>query len=188
MTTTHEPLPSRGGRLDRRGALGGLLVSGLALAAAGEARAEAVEGAVRPEDEAFMRMAIAEAAQGDKPFGALIVRDGEIVVRSRNLGRTTNDPTAHAEMLALRRFCDVHPAEAMKGATLYASGEPCAMCMSAIVWCGIGRVVFAAPIERMAAKLGQIMVPCTEDAARTPFARIEITGGLLADEAMALFD
>ena len=75
----------------------------------------------------------------------------------------------------------------MKGATLYASGEPCPMCMGAIIWCGIGRVVFAASIEQLATKIGQIMVTSRQLAEATPFATIEITGGVLAKELLALF-
>ena len=79
-----------------------------------------------------MRMALAEAAEADLPFGAVIVRDGKVVARGRNLGLTTNDPTAHGEMVAIRRFVASHPAAELKGATLYTSGEPCPMCMGAI--------------------------------------------------------
>ncbi len=94
-----------------------------------------------PEDEAFMRMALAEAARGDFPFGAVIVRAGEVLAKGRNLGKTNNDPTAHGEMMAIRGFVARRPAAELSGATLYTSGEPCAMCMGAIIWCGIGRVV-----------------------------------------------
>jgi guanine deaminase len=97
-----------------------------------------------PSDEDFMRLAIAEAARADFPFGALIVRDGKVLAAGRNQGKTANDPTAHGEMVAIRRFVAARPADELKGTTLYTSGEPCAMCMGAILWCGIGRVVFAA--------------------------------------------
>src|SRR3954466_14282266 len=95
-------------------------------------------------DVRFMRMAIEEARQADFPFGAVIVRDGAIIARGRNLGRTDRDPTAHGEMVAIRRCLATHGPEALRGATLYTSGEPCAMCMGAILWCRIGRLVFAA--------------------------------------------
>jgi tRNA(adenine34) deaminase len=80
-------------------------------------------------DEAFMRMAIEEARQADFPFGAVIVRDGSIIARGRNLGRTNDDPTAHGEMVAIRRCLADHGSAALRGSTLYTSGEPCAMCM-----------------------------------------------------------
>jgi len=175
-------------RPNRRRALATMSV-GLATAiGAAPAHARARRSAVRPEDETFMRLAIAEAAKGDFPFGAVIVRDGKVVSVGRNLGVANNDPTAHGEMVAIRRFVADNPAKALKGATLYTSGEPCPMCMGAIVWCGIGRVVYAASIEQLEKRIGQIMITSRAVAQAAPFADIEITGGLLAPEALALFD
>ena len=105
----------------------------------------------------------------------------------RNLGIQEHDPTAHGEMVAIRRFLAKYGPDKLKGTTLYTSGEPCVMCMGAIVWCGIGRVVYAASINQLATKIGQIMISCTEIAKQTPFAEFDITGGVLADEALALF-
>ena len=175
---------------DRRQALAMLFggsLAGAALGAPCQAWAGATQMAPLPADEHFMRMAIAEAARGDTPFGAAIVRDGDVVSTGRNLGRTTNDPTAHGEMVAIRRFVAVRPASELKGTTLYSSGEPCPMCMSAILWCGIGRVVFAASIDELATKLGQIMLTSRQVADAAPFAAIAITGGVLSAEALALF-
>ena len=86
----------------------------------------------------------------DFPFGAVIVRDGKVLALGRNLGRTYGDPTAHGEMVAIRRFLDKYPAAALRGTTLYTTGEPCAMCMGAILWCHIGRLVFAASVTQLA--------------------------------------
>jgi tRNA(adenine34) deaminase len=149
--------------------------------------AGATEMAPLPGDEHFMRIAIAEAARADFPFGAVIVRGRGVLSRGRNLGRTTNDPTAHGEMVAIRRFVAVRPAAELKGTTLYTSGEPCPMCMSAILWCGIGRVVFAASIDELATRLGQIMLTSRQVADAAPFAAIAITSGVLSAEALALF-
>ena len=99
------------------------------------------------EDLRFMRMALDEARQGDFPFGAVIVRDGAVIARGRNLGRTDRDPTAHGEMVAIRRCLADHGPAALRGSTLYTSGEPCAMCMGAILWCHFGRMVFAASVD-----------------------------------------
>jgi tRNA(Arg) A34 adenosine deaminase TadA len=134
-----------------------------------------------------MRMALDEARQGDFPFGAVIVRDGSVIARGRNLGRTTHDPTAHGEMVAIRRCLAEHGSAALRGSTLYTSGEPCAMCMGVILWCHVGRLVFAASIAQLATKIDQIMVTSAEIAAKASFAPIAITGGVLADDAMALF-
>jgi tRNA(Arg) A34 adenosine deaminase TadA len=162
------------------------VITGLAAAAVVPAAA-APAAAASGEDEAFMRIAIAEARRADFPFGAVIVRDGKLIARGRNLGRTTDDPTAHGEMVAIRRCAARHGSKAMRGATLYTSGEPCAMCAGAILWCGFGRLVFAASVQQIADRMDQIMVSSGELAARAPFARISITGGVLADEAVKLF-
>jgi tRNA(Arg) A34 adenosine deaminase TadA len=140
-----------------------------------------------PDDERFMRMALAEARRADFPFGAVIVRDGNVIARGRNLGRTRDDPTAHGEMVAIRSGLAAHGSKALRGSTLYTSGEPCAMCMGAILWCHFGRLVFAASIDQLATRIDQIMISSAELASRATFSPISITGGVLADEAMALF-
>ncbi len=177
----------RGHVFDRRGALAIVSGAGLALGAS-PAMAMATRAPVRPEDEGFMRLAIEEAAKGDFPFGAVIVRDGKVASTGRNLGITTNDPTAHGEMVAIRHFVAERPAKELEGATLYTSGEPCPMCMSAIVWCHMGRVVYAASIEQLSKRLGQIMLTSRTVAEAAPFLTVAITGGVLASEALALFD
>jgi tRNA(adenine34) deaminase len=139
------------------------------------------------EDVPFMRMALDEARQGDFPFGAVIVRDGAVIARGRNLGRTNGDPTAHAEMVAIRRCLADHGSASLRGSTLYTSGESCVMCMGAILWCHMGRLVFGASIAQLATKIDQIMLSDAEVAEKARFAPIAITGGVLADEALALF-
>src|SRR5215475_12963320 len=139
------------------------------------------------DDEGYMRMALEEASRGDFPFGAVIVRDGRVIARGRNLGRRYGDPTAHGEMVAIRRCLASRGSGALRGSTLYTSGEPCAMCMGAIVWCHLGRLVYAASVEQLATKIDQIMISSAEVRAKSVFVPISITGGVLADEAMALF-
>jgi tRNA(Arg) A34 adenosine deaminase TadA len=169
------------GRPSRRAVVTGL-------AAAAVVTAPLASAAPAPDDERFMRIAIDEARRADFPFGAVIVRDGQEVARGRNLGRTTGDPTAHGEMVAIRRAVGArHSGKALKGATIYTSGEPCAMCMGAILWCGFGRLVYAASLQQLATKIDQIMITSTDLAAKASFAPISITGGVLADEAMKLF-
>jgi tRNA(adenine34) deaminase len=163
------------------------MIIGLSSAAALSAsRVTAATGA-SADDERFMRLAIDEARQGDYPFGAVIVRNGEVIARGRNLGKTNGDPTAHGEMVAIRRCLADHGHTALAGSTFYTSGEPCAMCMGAIIWCHLGRLVFAASVDQLATRIDQIMIPCAEVAAKAPFSPIAITGGVLADEAMQLF-
>ncbi len=139
------------------------------------------------DDARFMRIALAQARRADFPFGAVIVRDGREIARGRNLGRTRHDPTAHGEMVAIRDCVAKHGGAALRGSTLYTTGEPCAMCMGAILWSHMGRLVFAASLTQLATKIDQIMLTSAELAAKAPFAPIKITGGVLADEAMKLF-
>jgi tRNA(adenine34) deaminase len=162
-------------------------LAGVASAALSGSGAQAQSGAASADDVRFMRMAIDEARHADFPFGAVIVRDGSVIARGRNLGRTTDDPTAHGEMVAIRRCLADHGAAALRGSTLYTSGEPCAMCMGAILWCHMGRLVFAASVAQLATKIDQIMISSAELPAKAPFAPIAITGSVLADEALALF-
>jgi len=136
----------------------------------------------------MMREALSLAALGDMPFGAVIVKDDVIIARANNQGKSLKDPTAHGEMLAIRKALAEHGPEALKGATLYTTGEPCVMCMGAIMWCGFGRLVFGASIAELATRIGQIEITCDAVAARTGFHAITIEGGLLAQAALALFD
>jgi tRNA(adenine34) deaminase len=163
------------------------VIAGFASAAVLSAGGAAGAADAIADDERFMRLAIDEARRGDFPFGAVIVRDGEVIARGRNLGKTDGDPTAHGEMVAIRRCLADHGPAALADSTLYTSGEPCAMCMGAIIWCHMGRLVFAASVQQLASRIDQIMISSAEVAASAPFAPITITGGVLADEAMALF-
>ena len=163
------------------------VLAGLACAALAPKELMAQAAVASKDDERYMRMAIDEARRADFPFGAVIVKDGRILARGRNLGRSQRDPTAHGEMVAIRRAILAFGGGILRGATLYTSGEPCAMCMGAILWCHMGRVVFAASLEQLATVIDQIMITAEDLAARAKFAPIEIKGGVMADEAMALF-
>jgi tRNA(adenine34) deaminase len=151
-----------------------------------DAHAEASASTASADDIRFMHIALDEAKRGDYPFGAVIVKDGKIIARGRNLGRTHDDPTAHGEMVAIRRCLAAHGSAALRGSTLYTSGEPCVMCMGAIIWCGVGRLVYAASVAQIAAKMNQIMIGSADIAAKAPWDPISITGGVLADEAVPI--
>lgn len=163
------------------------IIAGLACSLALPLAASAFTRSPAAEDERFMRMAIDEGRAADLPFGAVIVHAGRVIASGGNHGRSQRDPTAHGEMVAIRNAVDYPGADALKGATLYTTGEPCPMCMGAIVWCHISRVVYAASIEQLATVMDQIMVPSAEIAARETFAPVTIKGGVLATEVMALF-
>jgi len=189
MTTQHdEAQATAGAHLSRRQLIQGGMVLGVAVALGAEARPASADTTASDADVAFMKLAIAEAAQADMPFGAVIVRDGKVLATGRNLGKTERDPTAHGEMVAIRNFLRSHGPEELRGTTLYTSGEPCAMCIGAILWSGIDRMVFAASIAQLATKLDQIMITSQAVADSASFSHLRITGGVLADEALALFD
>ncbi len=101
--------------------------------------------------EEFIREAIRIASENvDKnggPFGAVIVKDGEIIARSGNTVTQSNDPTAHAEVNAIREACRRLGTFHLEGCTIYSSCEPCPMCLAAIYWARIERVFFAATRE-----------------------------------------
>jgi tRNA(Arg) A34 adenosine deaminase TadA len=174
--------------LSRRHVVAGAL-GAVALPMVTPAFGRGIEAPATKEDERFMRLALEEAALADDPyyFGAVIVRNSQVLARGRNLWNQQQDPTAHGEMVAIRRFLIEHGMEKLKGATLYTSGESCPMCMGAIVWCGIARVVYGASIAQLATKMGQIMITDAEIADKTPFADIALTGGVLAEDSLKLF-
>lgn len=179
-----------GSGMTRRRGLSALLGAGVASAmfsAPRDASAGASLAPALPEDDIFMKIALDEAARADFPFGAAIVRARVVIATGRNLGEKNDDPTAHAEMVALRAIVAARSTAMLRGATLYATGEPCPMCMGAILWCGIARLVFGASIAELSTKIGQINVTSRQLAEAAPFANIEITGGVMAKESLALF-
>ena len=97
-------------------------------------------------DEA-LRLAEANVMRGGGPFGAVVVRDGEIVARGTNRVTAANDPTAHAEIEALRAACRVLDSFQLDGCVIYSSCEPCPMCLGAIHWARPDRLVWAATRE-----------------------------------------
>jgi tRNA(Arg) A34 adenosine deaminase TadA len=93
---------------------------------------------------------IAEAGLGNKlygPFGACVVKDNKIISAACNEVQLQNDPSAHAELLAIRRACKKLNTFNLKGCELYATGEPCPMCLSCILWANIEKVYFANPVD-----------------------------------------
>lgn len=99
-------------------------------------------------EDAFMRRAIALAREGMEagdggPFGALIVGGGRIVAEGHNLVTSTADPTAHAEIVAIRRACAALGRFDLRGHEVYTSCEPCPMCLAAIYWARLDRIHYA---------------------------------------------
>jgi len=104
------------------------------------------------QDKKFMRRAINLAQQGidagaGGPFGAVVVKDGEVVGEGCNQVTSTNDPTAHAEVVAIRRACEKLDSFQLDDCILYTSCEPCPMCIGAIYWARPAQVFYAATRE-----------------------------------------
>ncbi len=148
--------------------------------------------------ERLLREAIALAAAaraaGRHPFGALVAAaDGTVLARAGNESAAGEDPTAHAETVAIRRAAAAHGTAALAGGALVTSAEPCAMCAGAVYWSGLSRVVYGLSERRLRSITGAhpenptLDLPC-----RTVFASgqraVEVTGPLLEDEAAAVHD
>lgn len=91
-----------------------------------------------------VELAVANVAAGGGPFGAVVVREGRLVSRGQNRVTRDLDPTAHAEVVAIREACRVLGDFALAGCTLYTSCEPCPLCVSSALWARVDRVVYAA--------------------------------------------
>lgn len=138
------------------------------------------------EETAYMRLALEEAreavAAGEVPVGALIVHGQEVIARAANRTLRDQDPTAHAELLAIRAAATARGGWRLDGCTLYVTLEPCAMCAGAIVLARIERLVFGAWDEKagMAGSVGDLV--------RHPRLnhRPEVRGGIMAEESAAL--
>ena len=138
------------------------------------------------DDRAAMRAAIAEAeqalAEGEMPVGCVILKGGALVARGHNLREQTGDPTAHAEVVALRRAARETGDWRLEGCTLYVTLEPCPMCAGAISQARISRLVFGAADASYGCAGSVYRIP--EDPAFNHFCRSK--GGLLAEECAAL--
>ena len=99
-------------------------------------------------DEKFMAEALKEAEKStnfdEVPVGAVIVKDGKIIARGHNLRERSNDPTAHAEIMAIRKACKKLKSWRLEGCTIYVTIEPCSMCAGTILWTRMQRVVYGA--------------------------------------------
>ena len=139
-------------------------------------------GASGDADERMMRLALEEAraagAGGDVPVGAVVVRGNEVVGRAGNAREREQDPTAHAEILTLRKAARAIGSWHLEGCTLYVTLEPCAMCAGALVLARIDRLVLGAPDPKagFAGSLGDIV----RDGRLNH--EVEVTVGVLAEE------
>jgi tRNA(adenine34) deaminase len=139
-----------------------------------------------PRDEYFMRLALREAERAlehdDVPIGAVIVREGEVIASARNERELRGDPTAHAELLALREAAARVGSWRLHDTVLYVTLEPCAMCAGAIVLGRVPRVVYGAD-DPKAGAAGSVLDVLAEPRLNH---RPAVARGLLADEAAEL--
>ena len=141
-----------------------------------------------PDHEGYMRLALTEArlakAAGEVPVGAVMVYGGKIIAACHNLRETTLDPTAHAEMLALREAARVLSSRRLSGCILYVTLEPCPMCAGAIVMAQVDACFFAAydPLQGCCGSVYDI----PRDPAFSH--RTRIVGGILEDESKDLLN
>ena len=134
----------------------------------------------------FMRQALeqarAAAACGEVPVGAVVVRSGQIIGRGRNSPLSALDPTAHAEVLALREAAQALGNYRLEGCTLYVTLEPCAMCAMAMIHARVARVVYGATDPKTGAA-GSVFDLLADPRHNH---RVEVLGGVLGDEAGAM--
>ena len=143
-------------------------------------------------DSEYMGLAIKASREaleaGDMPYGAALVSaTGELLQVSRNRQVSTRDCTAHAEVVVVREASARLGLPALAGSTVYASGEPCAMCSGAMFWAGVRRVVFAAPTDVMAELFGGDTLPirCAQVLAGSVPA-VKVDGPVEADKALVV--
>jgi tRNA(adenine34) deaminase len=138
------------------------------------------------QDALYMRQAIAQAhnawALGEVPVGAVVVKDGQVIATGFNQPIGTHDPTAHAEIMALRAAASIIGNYRLPGCELYVTLEPCAMCSGAMMHARLARVVFGAADPKTGA-CGSIVDLFSQQKLNH---HTEVTGGVLADECSAL--
>ena len=142
------------------------------------------------EHESFMREALRLAERsvehGNHPFGALLVKDGEVILTAENAVNTENDVTRHAELVLVSRASKTLTPEALAQCTLYTSTEPCAMCAGAIFWAGIPRVVYACSAETLGEIAGSTFVVPSRELFARGLPVVEVVGPILEEEAAQL--
>lgn len=138
------------------------------------------------DDEKWMRLALAQAREaerlGEVPVGAVLVRNGELLAEGFNQPITLNDPTAHAEIVVLRKAAQLASNYRLPDSTLYVTVEPCTMCAGSLVHARVKRLVYGAQEPRAGAVESQLQV------LSQPFYnhRVEVVGGVLAEECSSV--
>lgn len=141
-------------------------------------------------DEIFMKEAIRlsqlAVSHGNEPFGAVLVKDGEIIFSNENQIYTGSDPTFHAEAGLLRRFCAETHITDLREYTLYSSCEPCFMCCGAMVWTKLGRLVYGASDIDLCSILHEKGAKCCKIVFEHSPWKPQVTSGVLRDESLKI--
>jgi len=135
----------------------------------------------------IMRAAIEIAKANKTPFGAAIAMGDEIFATAANQTQELNDPTAHAEVMAIRKLGELTGKTTMSGFTLYTTCEPCPMCMSAAIWAKIDTLFYGCDIPTIASYMDQIDISA-ERINRHSFRSVKLMGGLLRNECEKLLE
>ena len=140
-----------------------------------------------------MRMALEQAVKGrESPggaeVGAVLVRRGQVICKGFNEGELRHDPTAHSEIVVIRRACEQLKATSLEGTTLYCTLQPCGMCTMACLWAGISRIVFGARRSDVHPVYFESRHSDSTDFIRDAFRNdLEIQGGVLAKECSEMY-
>ena len=139
----------------------------------------------------YMRLAIQKAqegiASGQSPFGAVIIKEGEVVAATHNTVWRDSDPTAHAEVNCIRRAASALKTISLHGCVMVSTTEPCPMCLSAIHWAKIERVAYGASIADAAAAGFCELYVAAKKLAEMGKSPLRVESGLLREECTALF-
>ena len=142
------------------------------------------------QDEVFMRKAIElsmlAVEHGNEPFGAVLVKDNEMVFTNENQIYTRHDPTFHGEAGLIREFCAQTGITDLQEYTMYSSCEPCFMCSGAMVWVKLGRLVYAASNMELERILGNEGCNCSKMVFDNSFWQPQVTAGVLREESLVI--
>lgn len=137
-------------------------------------------------DKRWMQVALKEAEraydEGEVPVGAVIVHAGEVVGRGHNMVERLQDPTAHAEIIAVTAACETLGTKVLRGCSVYVTIEPCPMCAGALVWAKVDRLVFGALDDKAGAASTLFNIP--QD--RRLNHQMQVVSGIESDQAAAL--
>ena len=133
-----------------------------------------------------IELAKSAVKHGNEPFGAVLVKDGEIVFENENQIYTKHDPTFHAEAGLIRRFCKETGITDLSDYTLYSSCEPCFMCCGAMVWTKLGKLVYGASDIDLCNILGVQGSECSKMVFENSGAKIQVVSGILREKSIEI--